>query len=178
MVAYCIGALKFGVKLLDECCCPPWMFLILACIALVMAPTQKLLVDFRDERVRMEAVILLPFLEAIDDGVDDGHGLLLRLMIEDSLDRLQEQPIRNACLSLSSLMVESASRTDKEQVGPFEGELMMIDQYHLLFPPHPVAETAHGLSSAAEEFNPLQLAQQDGKEGKINACKTIYAHYI
>lgn len=99
-------------------------------------------------------------------------------MIEDSIDGLHEQPIGNKSLALSSQMAESASRADQKQVGPFEGELMMIDQNKLLFPLYFVADTAHDLISALEEFQPLQLAQQDGEEGEIKACKTIYAHYI
>lgn len=46
---------------MDEGCCPPRMFLVLTCIALIVAPTHKLLVEFRDEGLRMEAIILLPF---------------------------------------------------------------------------------------------------------------------
>lgn len=39
----------------------------------------------------METMILLPFFEIIDDGIDDRNGLFLRLMIEDSLNSLQEK---------------------------------------------------------------------------------------
>lgn len=80
-------------------------------------------------------------------------------MIEDSIDGLHEQPIGNKSLALSSQMAESASRADQKQVGPFEGELMMVDQNKLLFPLYFVADTAHDLISAPEEFQPLQLAQ-------------------
>lgn len=144
---------------MDEGCCPPRVFLVLAGIALIVAPAQELLVELSDEGLRVEAIVLLPFPEIVDDGVDDGQGLLLRLMIEDSLDSLHEQPVGNKGLAFSSQMAQSASRADQEQVGPFEGELMMIDQDQLLFPLEPVANAAHGLISGPEEFKPLQLAQ-------------------
>lgn len=163
---------------MDERSCPPWVFFVLASVALIVAPSQKLLVELRYEGIRVEAVTPLPFSEIVDDGVGDRQGLLLGLMIEDSPDGLQEQPVGNEGLAFPLKMAESAPRADQEQVGPFEGELLMIDEYQLLLPLESVANAAHGLVSAPEELEPLELPQQEREEGQIEACKTIYAHYI